>query len=138
MRISKIGAAVLCMIAISCDQSPERVKLERYRVAGERLFSAYCANCHQSEGEGFRKLYPPIDRPELFTRDLERVICIAKTGSNDSITVRNIQYNLPMPPSGLTNLEIAEIVTYMGNSWENDIGLIDVGAVGRILKNCAD
>lgn len=136
MSISRLSLVLFCFISVSCDQSQEKIKFARYNVAGERLYAAYCANCHQNDGEGFRKLYPPINRSELFTANLDKMICMLKTGSNDSIVVNDVQYILPMPPSGLTDLEIAEIITYVGNRWGNEIGLIDVNSVSGTLRKC--
>ena len=65
------------------------------------------------------------------------MICILKTGSNDSIIVDDVQYVLPMPPSGLTDLEIAEIVTFIGNSWGNEIGIVDVNSVAGTIGACS-
>jgi hypothetical protein len=38
----------------------------------------------------------------------------------------------------LTELEIAEIATYIYNSWEHQRGIIDIQAVNEALKKCRE
>ena len=58
-------------------------------------------------------------------------------GIKGEINVNGIQYNQPMPgiPT-LTNLEIAQLATYIYNAWEHDKGLIDVMEAEKILNQC--
>ena len=38
--------------------------------------------------------------------------------------------------AGLTELEVAEIATYLYNTWSNKKGLVDVKEVTQILSKC--
>ena len=137
MSINRIlSLSILVAIFMSCEKAPDRIKLQRYRVAGERLYEQHCANCHQDMGQGFKKLYPPINGEELLN-NLNRIICVVKQGSNDSLVIDGTQYILPMPASGLSDLEIAEIVTYMRNSWGNTMGLTEVNSIKKTIDNCS-
>lgn len=64
-------------------------------------------------------------------------MCVMKFGIQGEITVNGQSYNKAMPaiPS-LTELEIAEIATYIGNSWGHERGLIDVAKSSKIIKGC--
>lgn len=60
-----------------------------------------------------------------------------KYGIKDTLIVNGKTFNQPMPGvSSLTNLEIAEIATYIYNSWENTHGLIDVKQVSQAMDSC--
>lgn len=37
----------------------------------------------------------------------------------------------------LTNLEIAEIATYIYNTWDHQRGLVDVMEASRVMDSCA-
>lgn len=126
------------LILIAACTSPEKVKYERYRVAGERLYLQKCASCHKMDGTGFQELYPPITGTDWIIENFEQTICLLKYGQNDSLVINGIQYTLPMKSLDLTDLEVAEISTFMYNSWGNDMGLIDVNQVSRILRDCKD
>jgi cytochrome c551 len=46
-----------------------------------------------------------------------------KYGINGPMIVNNVEFNQPMPANpDLTDLEIAEILTYIGNTWGNEMG----------------
>ncbi|MBA4055732.1 MAG: hypothetical protein C0490_13535 [Marivirga sp.] len=66
-----------------------------------------------------------------------QVICLIRNGKKGELIVNGKSYNQPMPaiPS-LTDLEIAEIATYIYNSWENERGIVDVQDVSKILSLC--
>ncbi|MDH5398668.1 MAG: cytochrome c [Cyclobacteriaceae bacterium] len=123
--------------AFSCFSSAEDIKLRRYMVAGERLYEQHCSNCHQLDGAGFQKLYPPIDG-EYLKGNLSQVICGIKYGSSDSLTIKGVKYVLPMPDAHLTDLEVAEIVTYLSHTWADGQGIIGVNEVKEIVKECGD
>jgi mono/diheme cytochrome c family protein len=69
--------------------------------------------------------------------NFEAVICLMKYGMEGELIVNGVQYNKAMPgvPS-LTDLEVAEIATYIYNSWDNSRGLVEVKDVGQILNTC--
>jgi hypothetical protein len=53
------------------------------------------------------------------------------------VVVNGKKYIQPMPGvASLTDLEIAQIATYIYNTWEHQRGLIDVLEANRVLKNC--
>ncbi len=102
----------------------EKVKLEQYLVEGQQLYLQYCSTCHQKEGQGLARLYPPLDNSDYLDNNVDGVICIVKHGLQGSIVVNGVEYNQMMPANpALTPLEIAEIVTYVYNSCRRDLSL---------------
>lgn len=128
-------ALLLLALLIGCTP-PEKVKYERYRVAGERLYQQHCANCHKMDGSGFQKLYPPISGTNWIIDNYEETFCLIKNGMNEPLTINGETYTLSMSGTKLTPLEIAEIATFMYNSWGFEEGLIDVAEVEAILDDC--
>lgn len=60
-----------------------------------------------------------------------------KYGLKEPITVNGKKFVQPMPGVvTLTDLEIAEIATYIYNSWDHQRGIIDVTEVNNVIKNC--
>lgn len=134
--------AFVITLASSCGgestgERQESVKADQYMVAGRELYTQYCSMCHQTDGEGLAKLYPPLNNSDFMKDHLEEVVCIVKNGRNDPIVVNGITYTQPMPAmSSLTNLEIAQVLTYIYNEWDNDHGLINVKEVEKYLRDC--
>lgn len=115
----------------------EQLKLDNYFLAGKALYEAKCANCHQANGEGLAALYPPLKNADYLTNNPLAIICIAKNGMEGPLMVNGREYNLKMPANeGLTNLEIAEIATYVLNAWDTKYGIVDLDTVRTKLEAC--
>jgi len=115
----------------------EQIRYEQYFVEGQQLYNQHCSNCHQANGEGVGKLFPPIKSSDFMEKNFDQVICLMRNGISGEIVVNGMQYNQPMPGvSELTALEIAEIATYIYNSWDHNRGYIDVKSVNKVLQAC--
>jgi cytochrome c551 len=134
---------IVCCLPIACSTKRESTtnnssaKFEQYYVQGEQLYLKNCSNCHQKNGAGLGLLYPPLNNSDYLRNNFEEVICILKNGKDGEILVNGKSFNKIMPgiPS-LTDLEVAEIATYVYNSWDNQRGIIEVVDVSGILSRC--
>lgn len=113
-------------------------KFRQYMVEGEQLYRTHCSNCHQVDGKGLRRVYPPLASSDYMEANFERVICGMKYGLQGEIVVNDIDYVQAMPgvPS-LTELELAEIATYIYNSWGHQRGLVEPMEVTTLLDSCS-
>lgn len=139
----KVYGLILCIASIlwiSCSpgqKQGESVKFQQYFVEGEQLYVTLCSNCHQKNGKGLGLLYPPLDQSDYMDNNFQEVICLMKYGKSGEINVNGKVFNQPMPgvPT-LTSLEIAEIATYIYNSWSHKRGIIEVNEVINTLDQC--
>ena len=123
----------------SKSKSDRSAKFEQYYVQGELLYKKHCSNCHQVNGTGLGLVYPPLDSSDYMEKNFEQVLCLMKYGIKREILVNGKSYVQPMPGvQSLTDLEIAEIATYIYNTWEHQRGIIEVNDASKILKNCPD
>lgn len=112
-------------------------KFAKYMIQGKQLYVTHCSNCHQEQGDGLGKLFPPLAKSDYMLTDIPRSICAIKKGLKGEITVNGKTYNQAMPASDqLSNLEIAEISTYIYNSWGNEKGIINLDKVEESLSDC--
>ena len=114
------------------------IRLKQYKVEGAKIYSTYCANCHQQDGKGLASLYPPLAQSDYLLEDLARAACIIKNGQAKEIVVNGVTYNQMMPGNPISNLEVAEVLTYIANSWGNEAGLSGVKDVENWLKDCEE
>lgn len=119
------------------EQTPNTIKFQQYYVHGEQLYSKHCSNCHQKNGQGLGLLYPPLKDSDFINQNFEATICLIRNGIKGELIVNGKSYNKAMPgiPS-LTDLDIAEISTYIYNTWGNKRDSIDVLLVSKVLGRC--
>ena len=129
-------AGALGTFVLSC--SARDPKFTQYLVEGEQLYIVHCSNCHQKDGTGLRSVYPPLASSDYMGQNFEKVICGMKFGLEGEIQVNGTSYNQRMPGVlSLTDLELAEIATYIYNSWGGERGMIESRDVPGLLDSCA-
>jgi cytochrome c551 len=131
--------ALVLIVSCTRDQQTREsaIKFDQYYIQGERLFIRHCSNCHQKNGTGLGRLFPPLNKSDYVENNFEGVICLIRNGIGGELVVNGKSFNQAMPaiPS-LTDLEIAEISTYIYNSWERKLGIVEVKKVSAVLKDC--
>ena len=99
--------------------------LEEQIDAGKALFTGTCSTCHQPEGQGMEGVFPPLAKSDYIAADSKRVPAAILHGLVGPVTVNGKDYNSNMPPmSQLTDDEVANISTYVLNSWGNPGGRV--------------
>lgn len=142
----RISFLTLLIIALNIACVPgsdknggQSVKFQQYFVAGEALYQKHCANCHQVNGTGLGRVYPPLDKSDFMAKNFEEVVCLVKLGKKGEIWVNGSMYNQEMKGvPELTDLEVASITTYIYNRWSHKRGLVEVTETTAILNACAD
>ncbi|MEZ5324783.1 MAG: c-type cytochrome [Verrucomicrobiales bacterium] len=86
---------------------------------GQIVFENLCLNCHQPDGKGLPEIYPPITNSDWVTGDTNRLIEIVIRGAQGPITVNGQSFNNIMPPSGLDDRQIADVLTYIRSHFGN-------------------
>ncbi len=146
----KLGILLLTLgFLSSCDGSKfqnsatqdlsraDKLHYEQYMIQGQQLYKTYCSNCHQPDGTGLGRLIPPLSQSDYMLENPYRTFCIIKYGLNKEIVVNGEAYNQPMPANErLTNIEIAQITTYIYNSWGHERGYIPVKEVSQEINKC--
>lgn len=98
--------------------------------AGKVLFSGTCSVCHQATGAGLPGVFPPLAKSDFLAADVRRAMYIVTHGLTGKVTVNGGEYNSVMPPmTQLNDDEIANILTYVLNSWDNPGGRVTADEV---------
>lgn len=93
--------------------------------AGQQLFAGTCSVCHQANGQGLPGVFPPLAKSDLLAATPARITRIITHGLTGKVTVNGTEYNSVMPPMAqLTDDEVANIATYVLNSWDNPGGRV--------------
>jgi nitrite reductase (NO-forming) len=103
--------------------------------AGQAHFTGTCSVCHQATGEGIPGAFPPLAKSDYIGADPKRVATIITHGLQGPVTVNGKDYNSVMPPMAqLTDDEVANISTYVLNSWGNPGGRVTKEEAAAIRK----
>jgi nitrite reductase (NO-forming) len=101
---------------------------------GKNIYMGTCFACHQGEGQGIPNAFPPLANSDYLNADVNRAIDIVLYGKSGEITVNGNKYNSVMTAQALSEEEIANVLTYVYNSWGNS--KVDVTpAMVRARKN---
>ena len=88
---------------------------------GKIIYEDFCIQCHLSNGEGLEKVYPPLNNSDYLLKNIDKSIYSIKYGLKGEIIVNGIKYNGVMINQGLDDEEIADVMNYITNSWDNSL-----------------
>lgn len=96
------------------------VSLKQDIAKGKETYTKVCSACHQPTGAGVPGAFPPLAGSDYLNKDANRAITTVLKGLNTEITVNGVKYKSVMPPQAtLTDVEIANTLTYVYSSWGN-------------------
>jgi mono/diheme cytochrome c family protein len=112
-------------------------------VRGGEVFhrEAHCATCHQTNGKGLDPAFPPLVGTPWVTGSEERMAKIVIHGIHGKIEVNGKVYDPekgvpPMTAFGslLKDDEIADVLTYVRNSWGNKAAPVNTATVKKVRE----
>ena len=130
------SVCICCLFFQACE-SEEQITYKRYYVNGKGLYEKYCQNCHNQDGTGLVDLYPPLTGTLYLKQNKTRLSCIIKYGLNGKIKLTEKEYEGEMPAnSDLSDIDVAQLIVYITNSFGNKQGFYDATAANKDLRNC--
>ena len=86
---------------------------------GAEIYQDFCAQCQLDTGVGVPGAFPPLNKSDYLFEDITRSIAGIKYGLKGPIVVNGESYNGLMASQGLDDEEIADVMNYILNSWDN-------------------
>lgn len=130
------GIGLLLVILIVSCQSEEQLEFDRYYSAGSIVYQTHCQNCHGAKGEGLQALMPPLTDSAFLKANRALLSCSVKYGLKGKISISKKIFEGQMPPNDLAPIEIANVLTYVTNSFGNKMGTITSQQVEIDLRKC--
>ena len=89
--------------------------------AGEKLYNGACIACHEANGSGAPRIYPPLpDNANLQSADASSTLRIILDGAQSVTTARAPNKgSMPGYAAKMTDQEIADVTNYIRNAWGN-------------------
>ncbi len=154
MKIKKIVIALLVITISACggrnessDQQQESMPQSNFEQAvpesktaeshpGFKVYTSVCLTCHMAKGTGVPGMFPPLAKSDWVTGDKERLIRITIQGLSGKIEVNGATYNNIMPSNAqLSDRQIADVLTYIRQSFGNDASEITLEEVQKVRNN---
>ena len=103
---------------------------------GKKIYETKCLVCHQADGGGVPNMNPPLDgSTNVVGNNIARLVRIVKNGYSEKIALDGYFYNNVMTANpDFKDEDIANVLSYVRNSWGNKASKITVAEVKAALK----
>lgn len=98
----------------------EQTELTESIKRGNVVYNNFCMRCHLPDGSGVEGVYPPISNSNWLSDKRTESIKAVKYGLKGEIEVNGETYNNMMAPMGLSDQEVADVMNYIMNNFENE------------------
>jgi len=130
-------------LSFTQDQSGKtdlEIGINKFERPGAGLYSGFCAKCHQHNGAGNPQKYPRLSGNSMvLSENTISIIRQVLEGGKGPLTKNGpIPKEMPSFAKKLSDREIADVLTFVRNSWGNTAPPITPRDVSRIRKICCD
>jgi mono/diheme cytochrome c family protein len=100
---------------------------------GKKVYDAYCLPCHLADGGGVPRMNPPLIKTVYVLGDKKRLVGIVLNGMDEPLEIDGETYsNVMAPHEFLKDQEIADVLTYVRNSFGNKASAVTAAEVKAI------
>ena len=125
------------MVAASSFTIQQQPGIKASVSRGEKVYKATCIACHQADGLGVQRMNPPLVKTKWVLGDKKALAGIIINGlKGGEIEIDGDDFHNPMPPMGaqLDDQQIADVLTYVRNSFGNKASAVTVADVKAARK----
>jgi mono/diheme cytochrome c family protein len=103
---------------------------------GASVYRSFCAQCHQADGKGVPGVFPRLaGNPALLSEDATSVIRLVLAGGTSPATAAGpAPQTMPGFNSVLTDVQMAQALTYTREAWGNDAKPVTTSDVSKLRK----
>lgn len=124
--------SIALIASVSWQQpAPLKASIER----GKRVYEEVCLTCHQQDAGGVPRMTPPLVKTKWVLGDKKALVKIVLKGlKGGEIEIDGDTFENPMPAQedNLTDQQIADVLTYVRNSFGNKASLVTVAEVKQL------
>ena len=104
--------------------------------AGEKLYNGACIACHEDDGSGAPRIYPPLPgNANLQSADALSTLRIILDGAETVTTPRAPNKgSMPAYAAKMTDQQIADVTNYIRNAWGNAAPLVTADQVAKARR----
>lgn len=129
MKILSFITFITILLVSIAAQDPITASKQR----GKKVYDLYCLPCHQADGGGVPRMNPPLTKTSYVLGDKKALINIVLKGLDQPIEIDGETYtNIMAPHDFLKDQEIADVLTYVRNSFGNKASLVTAAEVKTV------
>jgi mono/diheme cytochrome c family protein len=114
---------------------PQPVNTSTVPDEGKVVYQTYCMQCHMDNGKGAPGMNPPLAGTDIVRGDKSSLIKIVLDGFNQPTQIGGELYqNIMASHAFLTDKQIADVLTYVRNSWGNSSGPVKPEEVTKVRQ----
>lgn len=103
---------------------------------GKLVYASYCLTCHQADGGGVPNLNPPLIQTSYVLGSKDRLINVVLNGFAEHVDIDGEFYSNNMPPfNALKDQQIADVLTYIRNNFDNKASAVSTAEVQKVRKS---
>jgi mono/diheme cytochrome c family protein len=135
-KLTIAGSLLVAGMALAWMPTPkqDKKKLDESIARGKEIYAELCITCHMVDGKGMPGAFPPLTKSTYFAGKPAKAIYPIKYGMTTPTVVNGTTYSTPMPNPNLSNEEIADVTTYIMNSFGNKGKLVTVKDVEAVKE----
>lgn len=123
------------------DVTTDELLSGQYSDKGALLYVEHCTTCHRADGEGVPRIFPALNmNSAVLANNAQSVIQVTLEGGKMPATPAD-RMAFTMPGfNHLSDIEVAEIINFIRNSWNNtspEVSAEDVAEIRGFLQNKA-
>jgi len=100
---------------------------------GKTVYGTYCLACHQEDGSGVPNMNPPIINTSWVLGSKTVLIQQVLKGSANKVEIDGEKFHNTMPPQAqLTDQQIADVLTFVRNSFGNKASIVTPAEVKTV------
>lgn len=127
--ITILGLACCAILMIAAQTKPKPVP-KKNMDAGKKVYETYCLVCHQPDGAGVPRMNPPLIKTSYVLGDKKKLIGIVLKGMDEQVEIEGNYYtNVMAPHDFLADQDIADVLTYVRNSFGNKASIVTAAEV---------
>jgi len=136
--MKKIGSTLALIIVIifyvtAQTKSSPPVNIKASIARGQLVYRKVCLSCHMADGGGVPRMNPPLIQTSYILGDKSQIIYIVLHGMVDRVPIGDEYYSNNMAAhTDLNNQQIADVLTYVRNSFGNKASAVTVADVKAV------
>lgn len=136
-NIVLIAGAIFLLITAAAGQQKQNSKVQQPSIktsiaAGKLVYTQYCLSCHMADGGGVENMNPPLIKTSFINGDKSKLVSVLLNGLSQQEINGETYNNVMASFSYLTDKQIADVLTYVRNSFGNKKTAVTVAEVKKV------